>query len=125
MSSNWWFLLVIATIAFLDSVFPVVPGETSVIIGGVAAGQGHYSIALVIAAGAIGAFLGDNLAYILGNKMSGFIERQASKREKWQFRLDWAAFKAAAGNCPHAHLVLDTTVGQEAPKRIFGGSYRP
>lgn len=90
VSSNWWFLLVIALIAFLDSVFPVVPGETSVIIGGVAAGQGHYSIVLVIAAGAIGAFLGDNLAYLIGDKMSGMIERQAAKREKWQFRLDWA-----------------------------------
>ena len=90
-SSHWWFLLIILTVAFLDSVIPIVPGETMVIIGGVAAGQGEQSLLLVIAAGASGAFLGDNTAYFIGAKLSRFIERQAAKREKWQTRLDWAA----------------------------------
>ena len=56
-SSNWWFLLVIFVVAVLDSVFPVVPSETSVIAGGVAAGSGNQTLALVILAGATGAFL--------------------------------------------------------------------
>ena len=90
-SSHWWFLLIIFAVAYLDSVIPVVPGETMVIIGGVAAGQGEQSLLLVIIAGASGAFLGDNTAYYIGSKLSGFIERQAAKREKWQVRLDWAA----------------------------------
>ena len=62
-----------------------------VIIGGVAAGQGEQSLLLVIAAGASGAFLGDNTAYMIGSGLSGFIERRAAKRAKWQARLDWAA----------------------------------
>jgi membrane protein DedA with SNARE-associated domain len=90
-SSHWWFLLIIFAIAFLDSVIPVVPGETMVIIGGVAAGQGEQSLLLVIVAGASGAFLGDNTAYMIGSGLSGFIERRAAKRAKWQARLDWAA----------------------------------
>jgi len=90
-SGNWWFLLIIFAVAYLDSVIPIVPGETMVIIGGVAAGQGEQSLLLVIAAGASGAFLGDNTAYFIGAKLSRFIERQAAKREKWQTRLDWAA----------------------------------
>jgi membrane-associated protein len=90
-SSHWWFLLIIFAVAYLDSVIPIVPGETMVIIGGVAAGQGEQSLLLVIAAGASGAFLGDNTAYFIGAKLSRFIERQAAKREKWQARLDWAA----------------------------------
>lgn len=90
-SGNWWFLLIIFAVAYLDSVIPIVPGETMVIIGGVAAGQGEQSLLLVIAAGASGAFLGDNTAYFIGAKLSRFIERQAAKREKWQARLDWAA----------------------------------
>ena len=90
-SSHWWFLLIIFAVAYLDSVIPIVPGETMVIIGGVAAGQGEQSLLLVILAGASGAFLGDNTAYYIGSKLSGFIERQAAKREKWQARLDWAA----------------------------------
>lgn len=90
-SSHWWFLLIIFGVAFLDSVIPIVPGETMVIIGGVAAGQGEQSLLLVIAAGASGAFLGDNTAYFIGSKLSGFFERRAAKRPKWQARLDWAA----------------------------------
>ena len=90
-SANWWFLLIIFAVAYLDSVIPIVPGETMVIIGGVAAGQGDQSLLLVIAAGASGAFLGDNTAYFIGSKLSGVIERQATKRPKWQARLDWAA----------------------------------
>ncbi len=90
-SSNWWFLGIIFVIAYLDSVVPVVPSETMVIIGGVAAGLGDQQLLGVIAAGAIGAFLGDNTAYLLGARMSGFIHRQAEKRSKWGHRLDWAA----------------------------------
>jgi membrane-associated protein len=90
-SAHWWFLLIIFAVAYLDSVIPIVPGETMVIIGGVAAGQGEQSLLLVIAAGACGAFLGDNTAYFIGSKLSGFIERRAATRAKWQARLDWAA----------------------------------
>jgi membrane protein DedA with SNARE-associated domain len=90
-SANWWFLLIIFAVAYLDSVIPIVPGETMVIIGGVAAGQGEQSLLLVIAAGASGAFLGDNTAYMIGSGLSGFIERRAARRAKWQARLDWAA----------------------------------
>jgi membrane protein DedA with SNARE-associated domain len=60
ISSHWWFLLVIFAIAYLDSVIPIVPSETCVIIGGVAASQGTQNIFLVIAFAAVGAFLGDN-----------------------------------------------------------------
>ena len=90
-SANWWFLLVIFVIAYLDSVVPIVPSETMVIIGGVAAGQGEQLLALVIVAGAVGAFLGDNTAYLIGARMSGFIQRRADRRPKLQRRLVWAA----------------------------------
>ena len=89
-SAHWWFLLIIFGVAFLDSVIPIVPGETMVIIGGVAAGQGEQSLLLVIAAGASGAFFGDNTAYFIGSKLSGFFERRAAIRPKWRARLDWA-----------------------------------
>ncbi len=89
-AGNWWFLLIILAIAFFDSVVPIVPSETTVIIGGVAAGSGNQSLALVIAAGAVGAFLGDNTAYLLGRRMSGAIGRWATRRPKRQARLDWA-----------------------------------
>jgi membrane-associated protein len=89
-SANWWFLVIIAVIAFLDAIVPIVPAETMVIIGGVAAGQGDQRLLAVIAVGAIGAFLGDNTAYLIGNRMSDFIQRRAQRRPTWQARLDWA-----------------------------------
>jgi membrane-associated protein len=91
-ASNWWFLAVIFAIAFLDSLIPVVPSETSVIIGGVAVGLGNadYNIAMVIAAGATGAFLGDNTSYALGHRFSPWFHRRAERKEKFAQRLQWA-----------------------------------
>jgi membrane-associated protein len=89
-SANWWFLVIIAVVAYLDSVIPIVPSEALVIIGGVAAGQGDQRLLLVIAAGAVGAFLGDNTAYEVGDRLSGYIQRQAASRPKWETRLEWS-----------------------------------
>ncbi|MBA3286570.1 MAG: DedA family protein [Acidimicrobiia bacterium] len=90
ISGNWWFLLVIFAIAFLDSVVPVVPSETAVILGGVAAGAGDQSLPLVIVAGALGAFIGDNTAYTIGRRFSGRFERRAEHKQKTAHRLNWA-----------------------------------
>lgn len=91
VAANWWFLLIVFAIAFLDSVIPIVPSETTVILGGVAAGQGDQSLLLVIAAGALGAFLGDNTAYSIGRRFSPWINRRAERSEKTAQRLDWAS----------------------------------
>ena len=90
LSSHWWFIGVILVIAYLDSIVPVVPSETAVILGGVAAGQGNQQIVLVIGAGALGAFLGDLSAYAVGARMRAFVARQAARRPSYQQRLDWA-----------------------------------
>lgn len=90
VSSHWWFLAVILVIALLDSVIPVVPSETCVIIGGVAAANGHHPLPAVIACGAAGAFLGDNLSYFLGRRASGWFERRAARKPKFAKRLRWA-----------------------------------
>jgi membrane protein DedA with SNARE-associated domain len=90
ISGEWWFLLVILAIAYLDSVIPIVPSETAVILGGVAAGAGEQQLLLVIAAGATGAFLGDNTAYLIGRRFSPWIRRRAARRPKTAKRLTWA-----------------------------------
>jgi membrane-associated protein len=90
VSSHQWFLLIIVVIAFLDSVIPVVPSETCVIIGGVAASQGHQNLLIVIATAALGAFLGDNAAFLLGMKASDRLQRRAERRPKFAARMRWA-----------------------------------
>ena len=91
-SSNWWFLGVIVTIAFLDSVIPVVPSETAVILGGVAVATdvAPYSLWMVIAVGAAGAFLGDNFAYSIGHAFAPRFERRAARNASFAKRLQWA-----------------------------------
>lgn len=94
ISGNWWFLAIVLIIALLDSVIPVVPSETTVIIGGVAAsaaGDGPYPLILVIVAGAIGAFLGDNISYELGHRASHLVERKAARKESTAKKLKWAS----------------------------------
>ena len=66
------------------------PSETAVIIGGVAAGQGDQNLLLVILSGALGAFCGDNAAYLIGKRFSPSINRRAERRPKTARRLDWA-----------------------------------
>jgi membrane protein DedA with SNARE-associated domain len=90
ISSNWWFLLIILVIAFFDSVIPVVPSETCVIIGGVAAGLGNQNLYLVIAAGAIGAFLGDNTAFLIGLGASAWFIRRAERKPQFALKMNWA-----------------------------------
>ncbi len=95
LSSNPWFYALIFAIALLDSVVPVVPSETTVILGGIAAGQGELWIVAVIALGAVGAFTGDNLAYWLGRRAGDWLQRTVLSREKQQKQLAWASEQLA------------------------------
>lgn len=87
-SSSPWFYLIIFVIAVFDSVLPVVPSETLVIIGGVAAGSGSLSVTLVILSAASGAFIGDNMSYLLGREASETITRRYTKTERGKHRLE-------------------------------------
>ncbi len=89
VAGNWWFLAVIFTIALLDSVIPVVPSETTVIIGGVA-GDAPYPVVFVIAVAAAGAFCGDNLSYQIGLRASHLVQRRAARKESTAKKLAWA-----------------------------------
>jgi membrane protein DedA with SNARE-associated domain len=130
-SANWWFLLIIFAVAFLDSIIPAVPSETAVIIGGVAAGAGDQRLLLVIVAGATGAFLGDNAAYSIGKFLSGPIQRWAQTRPKFQRRLTWAEYQIHARGgillitarfIPGGRSVLTLSSGiTRQPRRWFMG----
>jgi membrane protein DedA with SNARE-associated domain len=63
----WGYLAVLLFVAVESSGVPF-PGETMLVTAAIYAGSGHLSIALVIAAAACGAILGDNLGYLAGRK---------------------------------------------------------
>jgi len=87
-SSSPWFYVIIYVIAVLDSVLPIVPSETLVIIGGVSAGLGDLSIVLVVLAAGLGAFTGDNMSYLIGRRASVAVTRRYERTEKGKRRLE-------------------------------------
>jgi membrane-associated protein len=89
VSGSPWTYAFLFGIAALDVIFPVVPSETSVILGGVLAATGDLVLALVIACAAAGAILGDNSAYVIGKTAGHRIVERFFKGERRK-RIDWA-----------------------------------
>jgi membrane-associated protein len=91
-AANWWFLILVVVIPFLDSMIPIVPGETTVILAGVAVatGEAEYTLWMVIACGATGAFLGDNFSYSIGRHYAGAIEARAFRKPSFESKLNWS-----------------------------------
>lgn len=73
-----------------DVLFPLIPSETIVITASVLAAQGELLIWAIVPLVAIGAFLGDNLCYLLGRKVGDPVADRLFKGEKGRARLKWA-----------------------------------
>jgi len=74
-----------------DAIIPVLPGEAVIIALGVTtAGSADPRIALLIACAACGAFLGDNLSYLIGRRFGPWAERRFFASEKGAKRRAWA-----------------------------------
>jgi membrane protein DedA with SNARE-associated domain len=71
----WGYPIVIVFVAVESAGIPF-PGETMLVLAAIYAGAGHLHIQWVIAAGAVGAILGDNLGYAAGRLGGrGLVER--------------------------------------------------
>src|SRR5215203_1652322 len=81
---------VVGFAAGADVLLPLIPSETIVIAAGVLAAQGELLIWLIVPAVALGAFLGDNLCYLLGRRIGDPIADRLFADEKGQARLLWA-----------------------------------
>jgi len=83
--------LIAIIVPALDAIFPVLPSETAVIALGVAtAGSTDPRIGLLVACAAAGAFLGDNLCYLLGRRFGPRVERRFFSSQKGARRRQWA-----------------------------------
>ena len=76
IAGSGWAYGIVFLFALLDAVFPLVPSETAVITAGVLAANGKLSIELVILLAAVGALIGDNLAYWLGRSLTAVTENR-------------------------------------------------
>lgn len=92
-----WVYLVVFAVALLDAFFPLVPSEATVITAGVfAAHDGEPILVAVIAAAAIGAFIGDHVSYWIGNRTGTGIGRRLNPGTRLRSAFDWAARALAA-----------------------------
>ena len=78
-----WTYLLVAGLAFLETgafVGLVAPGEFTVILGGVIAGQGEINVMVLLALTWFAAFLGDTTSFVLGSRLGrGFLERHGPR----------------------------------------------
>lgn len=86
--SPWTYVLLVAVCAG-DAVFPVLPSETMVIAAAVLAASDHLSIELVVVAAALGALLGDNAAYGVGQSGLRRLTGRLLRSDKSRQHVDW------------------------------------
>lgn len=86
VASGWVYVL-IAAIAALDAVFPLVPSEATVIAAAALAGAGDLVFGFVLLAAAVGAVGGDNVAYLLGRAGQGPLLDRLLHSPKWRRRI--------------------------------------
>ncbi len=74
-----------------DAVLPILPSEAVVVALGVAtAGSTDPRLALLVAAAALGAFLGDNISYLLGRHFGPRVEKRFLASSRGRERMAWA-----------------------------------
>jgi membrane-associated protein len=87
VSGSPWTYAIVLGFAALDAVFPLVPSEATAIAAGVLAGAGDLHVALVLAAAAAGALIGDNSAYGIGRGARRITSRPLLRgRQAWAER---------------------------------------
>jgi membrane-associated protein len=89
LASSHWLYLILISVSLLDSFLPLIPSEPVIIIAGVFAATGVTNLALVIAATALGAFLGDQIPYGFGRRMSSAVEKRLPPGTRRRATHDW------------------------------------
>lgn len=75
----------------LDAVVPVLPSESVVIaLGAASAGSTDPRLGLLVLMAAVGAFVGDNVCYLIGRRFEGWANRRFFAGEKGAKRRQWA-----------------------------------
>ncbi|WP_341974541.1 VTT domain-containing protein [Microbacterium sp. LTA6] len=108
VTSPWLYLIMLA-VAIIDGFFPPIPSETVLVAAAaVGASSGGVNIALLCAVAAIGAAIGDNIAYAIGRRLG-------TRRFAWMRR------PRVAAAFVHAQRALD----DRSATLILGARYIP
>jgi len=108
VSSPWLYLVMFAT-AVIDGFFPPIPSETVLVAAAaIAASTGGTNLVLLCALAAVGAMIGDNIAYLIGRSVG-------TTRFAWMRRPRIAAAFARA----------QRTLARSGAPLILGARYIP
>lgn len=124
-----WLLPIVLVVCVVDGLLPPAPAEPALVaIGAVAAATGHPNILLLIMVAAVGAFVGDNLAYSLG-RYTRLGELRESRRPRVRAFFIWVGKQLerrggmiiiACRYVPGGRQVVNLTAGaMEFPRRRF------
>ena len=131
LSESLWIYPGLFAVSLIDAIFPVVPSESVVIATSTASYQtGSPILVLIFLCAALGAWCGDQLAYLVGARFD--VRRwKIFKRGRWLRTLDWAetqlerrgtTFIIAARFIPMGRVVVNLTAGAlRYPHRRFMG----
>jgi membrane protein DedA with SNARE-associated domain len=121
--STPWSYAVILGIAALDALVPVVPSETLAITGGVLAGLGELHLGTVIASAAVGAFIGDSSAYLVGRKIGAPARERLFRGPQARRLLAWAE-KQLTERGPYLILIARFVPGGRTATTFTAGLVR-
>ena len=94
-ASQWWVLPVTGLLCLLDGLIPAFPSESVLVALAAIVQDGRpFALTALWAVGALGAFCGDNLAYLIGRSVG---------TDRWR----WMRSKAVAGAMGMARRNLD------------------
>jgi membrane protein DedA with SNARE-associated domain len=82
--------LVVLAFPLVDAIVPLAPGESVIVSASVLAASGQLWFTIILAAGFLGAVLGDNVMYALGSYAGRPLTRRLFRGEKARRRLEWA-----------------------------------
>jgi membrane-associated protein len=90
LAAGPWILVVVLLVAGLDAVLPFMPSESTVVaVGVVAAATGRPHLAALIAAAAVGAYLGDRLSYRIGRRSTRALVARLQRGRRAAAVHDW------------------------------------
>ncbi|MBT2486113.1 MULTISPECIES: DedA family protein [unclassified Microbacterium] len=104
-----WLYAVLFTVTVIDGFFPPIPSETVLVAAAaVAASTGEGNLVLLAAVAAVGAVIGDNLAFMIGRRLG-------------TTRFAWMRRPRVAATFAYAQQALD----QRSATLILGARYIP
>ncbi len=89
-ANQWWIVPLVMLFCLIDGFFLFLPSETAIVaLAAISSKFGEPNIWLLLAGGAIGAVMGDNIAYLMGRKL-GVTRFRWMRRPRVARAFEWA-----------------------------------